>query len=427
MSSILAPRLRRSLAVLASAAAVVVSAANVLADVEPADLGDGLILMDAHAMAASRERARVDPTSAEGQAVAALVRRAEQALDKPITTVVNKPKAPSSGDMRDYVSLSPYWWPNPDTEDGLPYVRRDGEVNPERDLYDLPALDTMTVSVRDLALAAFYAGDERFAENAAERLRVWFLDEEKRMNPRMLFGQFVPGVSEGRKFGIIETNRLRWTPDAVAIVHAAGAITDEELAGIKDWFDHYKTWLMTSDFGTGELAGKNNHGTWCAAQIALYASFAGDEATVVDMCEGVKERIAYQYEPDGSQPEELVRTRALEYSDFNNRAMLELAHVGSAVGVDLWSFETEDGRSLRKGIDFITPYMVDFDAWTYKQTRTPRYDRFAAGLRRASVGFNDPELERVIGQLPLDDRADLWLHLVLPLPADSFAAGMSDR
>ncbi|MEM6334134.1 MAG: alginate lyase family protein [Planctomycetota bacterium] len=379
--------------------------------------------MDAHAMASSREIARLDPESPNARAVADLARRAEEALDKPVTTVVNKPKAPSSGDMRDYVSLSPYWWPNPDTDDGLPYVRRDGEVNPERDLYDLPALDTMTTSVRDLALAAFYLGDQRYAENAAERLRVWFLNEDTRMNPRMLYGQFVPGVSEGRKFGIIETNRFRWTPDAAAIVHEAGALTDEELDGVKAWFDAYKTWLLTSEFGTGELAGKNNHGTWCAAQIALYASFSGDEATVVAMCEGVKERIAYQYAPDGSQHEELRRTRALEYSDFNNRAMLELAHMGSAVGVDLWSFETAGGRSIRKGIDFLTPYMVDIDSWTYQQTRTPRYDRLAAGLRRASVGFDDPALEEVIEAMPLDHRADFWLYIVLPLPADSFAAG----
>lgn len=376
-----------------------------------------LILLDGSAMAAARDAAQADPDSPQAQAVRTLSDRAETALEQPITSVVNKPKAPSSGDMRDYVSLSPYWWPNPDTEDGLPYVRRDGEVNPERDLYDLPALDTMTTAVRDLALANFYTGDQRYADNAAERLRTWFIDEKTRMNPRMIYGQFVPGVSEGRKYGIIETNRFRWTPDAVTLIHNSGALTDEEYAAVQQWFDAYKAWLLTSEFGRGELEGKNNHGTWAAAQVALYASFVGDDDTVRAMCEGIKDRIAYQYEPDGSQPEELKRTRALEYSDFNNRAMLELARMGDAVGVDLWGFETADGRSIRGGVEFLVPYFVNFDEWEYKQTRTPRWDRIAQGLRRASVGFDEPKYEEVIDQLPLTDQAMVWLELILTPPA----------
>ena len=38
---------------------------------------------------------------------------------------------PPSGDKHDYMSVGPYWWPDPSKPDGLPYIRRDGEVNPE--------------------------------------------------------------------------------------------------------------------------------------------------------------------------------------------------------------------------------------------------------------------------------------------------------
>ena len=70
----------------------------------------------------------------------AIIAGAEAALAEPIVTVVSgkeggKFTAPS-GDPRDYVSLSPYWWPDPKKEDGLPYIRRDGEINPDRDHYD---------------------------------------------------------------------------------------------------------------------------------------------------------------------------------------------------------------------------------------------------------------------------------------------------
>jgi hypothetical protein len=29
------------------------------------------------------------------------------------------------------MSLAPYWWPDPKSPNGLPYIRRDGERNPE--------------------------------------------------------------------------------------------------------------------------------------------------------------------------------------------------------------------------------------------------------------------------------------------------------
>lgn len=47
-------------------------------------------------------------------------------------SVVDKLRTPPSGVRHDYMSIGPYWWPNPASADGLPYVRRDGEVNPER-------------------------------------------------------------------------------------------------------------------------------------------------------------------------------------------------------------------------------------------------------------------------------------------------------
>src|SRR4051812_32496976 len=36
----------------------------------------------------------------------------------------------SEGGTNDFYSNGDYWWPNPDTTNGLPYVKRDGETNP---------------------------------------------------------------------------------------------------------------------------------------------------------------------------------------------------------------------------------------------------------------------------------------------------------
>ena len=48
-------------------------------------------------------------------------------------SVTDKAVVPPSGDKHDDMSQAPYWWPNPATPNGLPYVQRDGERNPEID------------------------------------------------------------------------------------------------------------------------------------------------------------------------------------------------------------------------------------------------------------------------------------------------------
>ena len=55
-----------------------------------------------------------------------LQKKKPELLAIPLQNVVDGKKlvAPS-GDKHDYISVGTYWWPNPDTSDGLPYIRRD--------------------------------------------------------------------------------------------------------------------------------------------------------------------------------------------------------------------------------------------------------------------------------------------------------------
>lgn len=61
---------------------------------------------------------------------------AEYALTQGPWSVVDKTELPSSGNKHDYYTPKPYYWPNPDSESGLPYVRMDGRRVPGTDLYD---------------------------------------------------------------------------------------------------------------------------------------------------------------------------------------------------------------------------------------------------------------------------------------------------
>ena len=70
------------------------------------------------------------------RALSDLRRRCDSLLPVPNPHVMMKRAVPASGDRHDYMSLSRYYWPDPGSADGFPYVRRDGETNPDVDLYD---------------------------------------------------------------------------------------------------------------------------------------------------------------------------------------------------------------------------------------------------------------------------------------------------
>jgi hypothetical protein len=102
-------------------------------------------------------------TESDATDLALLRRAADRVVGAGPFSVLDKTALPPSGDQHDYYSVGPYWWPNPNTPDGLPYVQRDGEINPRfRDnTYDFAALDQMAKAVGLLGVAAYATDDTR--------------------------------------------------------------------------------------------------------------------------------------------------------------------------------------------------------------------------------------------------------------------------
>ncbi len=140
--------------------------------------------------------------------LAELERRAAVLLDLEPPTVVRKHTLPPSGDIHDYLSIAPYWWPNPDTADGLPWVQRDGHINPRsRDIPDKRGWYMLLDLVWVLGHAHRELGRPEFAEKAATCLRVWFLEPATRMNPNLKPARSerfstVSGSSRARTLGL---------------------------------------------------------------------------------------------------------------------------------------------------------------------------------------------------------------------------------
>ena len=284
-------------------------------------------------------------------------------------TIVNKQVTPPSGDKHDYMSQAPYWWPDPKTANGLPYIRRDGERNPEIDkITDHRVMGQMENAVETLALAYQYTRKEEYAAKAVELLGVFFINPETRMNPNLEFGQGIPGINTGRGIGLIETRGLTRVVDAIRLLEDSKALTQDRLVQLKKWFSEFLTWMQESKNGRDEAAAKNNHGTFYDVQVVSFALFLGNKELAKRVLLAARsKRIASQIEPDGRQPLELERTRAWSYSVFNLEGLMALARLGESVGVDLWQYRTPDGRSIRKALDFLVPFARGDKKWPYQQ------------------------------------------------------------
>ena len=333
----------------------------------------------------------------------ALLRDARAALTAGPFSVTQKGRVAPSGDRHDYMSLAPYWWPDPTKPSGLPFIRRDGEVNPEsRSDTDSPRFGQMSDAVETLSLAYYFSGDETYAGHAAMLLRTWFLDSTTRMNPNLRYAQAIPGVTDGRGIGIIDLRNMSTIVDDVLLLRTAPAWGASDEAAMRDWCRAYLTWLLTSAQGKEEDAQRNNHGTWYDAQVATLALFVGDTALARRRIgESAKARLASEIAPDGRQPNELSRTRSLHYSLFNIDPFARLAELGRLVGVDLWHFEASNGASLRKAVMFVAPYFDPKNAWPGQELTPAKPRDFLRTMRQASLAYSDPALNtaiRAVGQ-----------------------------
>jgi hypothetical protein len=313
------------------------------------------------------------------------------------------------------MSVGPYWWPNPDTDYGLPYVRRDGETNPERDAYDRLRLGAMRRAVKTLGIAYFFTDEERFAEHAAKLLRVWFLNEDTRMNPHLKHGQAVPGRVDGRGTAIIDTKELPAMLDSVAMLRASEAWTEDDQQGLQAWFSEYLDWIWTHPYGQKERAARNNHGTWYDVQAASYALFTGRLDLAREVLGAVpKNRIITQIEPDGAQPHELARTKSYAYCTMNLRGFFALARQAETLEIDLWGFEDEDGRSIRSAFDWVLEHAFGDAEWEHQNLSEITPDRMLPLLRTAAVVYDEPAYEEILQELADDEWASDRHNLLCP-------------
>jgi hypothetical protein len=342
-----------------------------------------------------------------------LLAEADKALKEGPFSVMEKKNDPPSGDRHDYMSLAPYFWPDPAKKDGLPYIRKDGQTNPEvKEYKDKEYMPRMCELVQTLGLAYYFSGDERYAQHAALLVKTWFLDPATKMNPNLNFGQAIKGQNNGRGAGLIDVRHFTKVIDGLRLISGSKAWTGSDDKGMQQWFASFLNWMQTSPVGVSELEARNNHGTFYDAlrlSMALYIDSSDLAKRIVVNAEN---RLDYQMDAEGKFPKEMERTIALHYNTFDLDAFFMIASMSEKLGINLWHYQTPSGKSLQKGFNFLYPFLSKEKEWTGQQIKPFEFEEGYPLLLMAAKKYGCGQCPAAVDRMAGEEAQSLRLKLL---------------
>lgn len=295
-----------------------------------------------------------------------LMKQAAAAKQQLPVTVTSSFCLRSAGSRHDFYSEGDYWWPNLVSADS-PYIQRDGMTNPDNFVAHRLAMVRFSRLTASLASAYIITGDESYVADAIPHYRAWFTDTASMMNPNLQYAQAIRGRYTGRSIGIIDGIQLMEAIQAFMVMEKAKCMDKSLITGVHHWVEQLLEWLTTHSYGIAEMNAQNNHGTCWVVQVSVFARFTGNQKWM-QFCRDRYKHVLLpaQMATDGSFPLELKRTKPYGYSIFNLDAMATICQVLSVPDDNLWEYKTADGRSIRKGIDYLYPFVANKKSWPLK-------------------------------------------------------------
>ena len=292
-----------------------------------------------------------------------IVEQAKWALKQKPITVTETQSERSAGGVHDFFSEGDYWWPDPTNPSG-PYIQKDGLTNPDNFTAHRQAMVRFSRIIGSLASAYVLTDNEKYTKHAATHFRAWFIDKSTMMNPSLLYAQAIKGKVTGRSIGIIDMIQMIEVAQGLKVMEKSSSFDQADIKKIKSWFSQYLTWVTTHPYGIEERDTKNNHSVCWVMQVAVFAHLVENES-IMEECKARYKKILLpnQMDMDGSFPLELKRTKPYGYSLFVLDAMATICQVLSNAKENLWDFTLDDGRCLKKGVEFMYPFVENKNIW----------------------------------------------------------------
>jgi len=286
-------------------------------------------------------------------------------------SVTDKPVAPPNGDKHAYMSWAPYWWPNcngvnpkPTKKEDIwkqcPYVRKDGNFNPDRTLVNnVITVNKMADAVLYNSLAWAIDGSSKYEQRVVDYINTWFLDEKTYMKPNLDYGQMHRGPGAGQKgtaTGLLDLKCMAKVASGILILREKKSAlwTSDHESQMKNWTTSYLHWVETASISLAEEKATNNHGSYFANQVAALK-------IILEDMDGAKESLQKyfsgvfqgQIEASGEQPLEASRADGYHYRIYNLAALTVNARLADYVGLDAWNIKTKKGGTIRKATEFL--------------------------------------------------------------------------
>lgn len=314
-----------------------------------------------------------------------------------VYSVTVKKELPPSGNIHDFYSLSRYWWPNPNTKSGLPYVSRDGRPNPARKkIKDAQMLGDVGNDVYTLGLAYFYTGNETYVRWAKKIVSIFFLNKKTRMNPNFRYSQVIKGKPNSGG-ATISAMPLVFLVEGIQLMRSSSLWSSRYQSRMEEWFIQYLDWMLHSEKGQQQRKATNNIGVYYTVQVTTYALFTGQTVLAKEiMTEDYPKRIAGQISATGAMKYELKRATPWNYVKYNLRAWKFLVEVAKKVNIDLWDYVAPDGGSIKKAFYWLIPYALKEKHWDYGKDKVSA-NQAKIVLKRSGFfkSFNYPYLKDV--------------------------------
>ena len=281
----------------------------------------------------------------------------------------------------DYVSLATYYWPNPKTKDGLPYISLDGKANPEGNNYDKQNLRKLAFISYYQVLLYFLSEDHHYLDLLEDNWTYYFLDKNTGMNPNMNHAQLIKGVNLGRGIGMIDfTANISYALKMMKLLKDENLLSHEFSLKLDAWLEKFVAWYCYSPLALEERYANNNHGTFYDFGLIVLLDYLDKKEEIYPLvCQMIELRMKTQIKDD-IMPLERKRTKAKSYSLMGIKGIYDFSYISSQYGYDLYQVDTFYHEAINKDIkkvclrlyqelvtkekEFLHPQITPFDEST---------------------------------------------------------------